>query len=57
MALSANEMREKIKAVVIVQATPLNWDGNLDLEGLKVNPRFWGGKMQRKAICLGVYGQ
>jgi hypothetical protein len=37
MALSPNEMREKIKAVVIVQATPLNRDGSLDLDGLKAN--------------------
>lgn len=40
MALTPDLMREKIKAVVVVQATPLNRDGSLDLEGLKANTRF-----------------
>jgi hypothetical protein len=40
MALSPDAMRERIKAVVIVQATPMNRDGSLDLEGLKANTRF-----------------
>ena len=40
MALTPEVMRERIKAVVIVQATPLNQDGSLDLEGLKANTRF-----------------
>jgi len=40
MALSPDDMREKIKAVVIVQATPFNRDGSLDLEGLKANTQF-----------------
>lgn len=33
-------MRERVKAVVIVQATPLNHDGSLDLNGLRANTRF-----------------
>lgn len=40
MPLSPNVMRERIKAVVIVQATPMNRDGSTDLEGLKANTRF-----------------
>jgi 4-hydroxy-tetrahydrodipicolinate synthase len=40
MALTPEVTRERIKAVVIVQATPLNQDGSLDLEGLKANTRF-----------------
>lgn len=40
MALTPDAMRERIKAVVIVQATPLNRDGTLDLEGLKSNTQF-----------------
>jgi 4-hydroxy-tetrahydrodipicolinate synthase len=40
MPLSPEAMREKVKAVVIVQATPLNQNGSLDLEGLKANTRF-----------------
>jgi hypothetical protein len=40
MALSPNEMREKIRAVVIAQATPLSRDGSLDLNGLKTNTEY-----------------
>ena len=40
MAISPGEMRERVKAVVIVQATPFNRDGGLDVEGLKANTQF-----------------
>lgn len=40
MALTPELMREKIKAVVVVQATPMNRDGSLDLGGLRANTRF-----------------
>lgn len=40
MALTPEVMREKIKAVVIVQATPMNRDGSLDLDGLRANTKF-----------------
>ena len=40
MALSPAEMKERIKSVVIVQATPFNKDGSLDIEGLKANTQF-----------------
>jgi 4-hydroxy-tetrahydrodipicolinate synthase len=40
MAMTPEVMREKIKAVVVVQATPMNRDGSLDLEGLKANTEF-----------------
>jgi 4-hydroxy-tetrahydrodipicolinate synthase len=40
MPLKPEVMREKIKAVVVVQATPTNRDGSLDLEGLRSNTRF-----------------
>jgi 4-hydroxy-tetrahydrodipicolinate synthase len=40
MPLTPDLMREKVKAVVIVQGTPLNRDGSLDLDGLKANTRF-----------------
>lgn len=52
MALSPNEMREKIKAVVIVQATPLNRDGSLDLDGLKANTEFLVERGKGKRIVL-----
>jgi 4-hydroxy-tetrahydrodipicolinate synthase len=40
MALTPQIMREKVKAAVVVQATPLNRDGSLDLAGLRENTRF-----------------
>jgi len=40
MQLTSELMREKIKAVVVVQATPMNRDGSLDLNGLKANTQF-----------------
>jgi 4-hydroxy-tetrahydrodipicolinate synthase len=52
MAISPNEMRERIKAVVIVQATPLNQDGSLDLDGLKANTEFLLERGQGKRIVL-----
>jgi 4-hydroxy-tetrahydrodipicolinate synthase len=33
-------MRERIKAVTIVQATPFNADGSLDISGLRANTQF-----------------
>jgi 4-hydroxy-tetrahydrodipicolinate synthase len=45
-------MRERIKAVVIVQATPLNQDGSLDLEGLKANTRFLVERCAGKRFVL-----
>ena len=52
MALSPEAMRESIKAVVIVQATPLNRDGSLDLEGLKANTRFLIERCEGKRAIL-----
>ena len=52
MAISPNEMREKIKAVVIVQATPLTKNGGLDLEGLKTNTEFLLERGKGKRIVL-----
>ena len=40
MRIFPDEMRERVKAVVIVQATPFNKDGSLDIEGLKANTQF-----------------
>ena len=52
MALSPDAMRERIKAVVIVQATPMNRDGSLDLEGLKANTRFLVERCRGRRIVL-----
>jgi len=45
-------MRERIKAVVIVQTTPFNKNGSLDLEGLKANTRFLVEKCAGKRFVL-----
>jgi 4-hydroxy-tetrahydrodipicolinate synthase len=45
-------MRERIKAVVIVQATPMNRDGSLDLGGLKANTRFLVERCRGRRIVL-----
>jgi 4-hydroxy-tetrahydrodipicolinate synthase len=45
-------MHEKIKAVVVVQATPLNRDGSLDLYGLKVNTQFLVERCAGKRVVL-----
>jgi 4-hydroxy-tetrahydrodipicolinate synthase len=52
MALSPDDMREKTKAVVIVQATPFNKDGSLDLEGLKTNTQFLKERCGGKRFVL-----
>lgn len=52
MAISPDEMREKVKAVVIVQATPFNQDGSLDLAGLKANTRFLVERCQGKRFVF-----
>jgi 4-hydroxy-tetrahydrodipicolinate synthase len=45
-------MREKIKAVAVVQATPLNQDGSLDLDGLKANTQFLVERCAGKRLVL-----
>jgi 4-hydroxy-tetrahydrodipicolinate synthase len=45
-------MRETIKAVVVVQATPMNRDGSLDLEGLRANTKFLADRCSGKRLVL-----
>jgi 4-hydroxy-tetrahydrodipicolinate synthase len=52
MALTPDKMRETIKAVVVVQATPLNRDGSLDLGGLRANTRFLVDRCAGKRLVL-----
>lgn len=52
MPLTPELMREKINAVVIVQATPLNRDGSLDLEGLRRNTQFLVQQCAGKRVVL-----
>jgi 4-hydroxy-tetrahydrodipicolinate synthase len=52
VALTPQEMREKIKAVVVVLATPTNRDGSLDLNGLKANTEFLVERGQGRRMVL-----
>jgi len=52
MAITPEVMRDKMKAVVVVQATPLNRDGSLDLNGLKANTRFLMERCAGKRVVL-----
>lgn len=52
MSLKPEVLRERIKAVVIVQTTPFNKDGSLDLEGLKANTRFLVDRCAGKRFVL-----
>jgi dihydrodipicolinate synthase/N-acetylneuraminate lyase len=52
MALSPDTMPERIKAVVIVQATPMNRDGSLYLEGFKASTRFLVERCRGRRIVL-----
>jgi 4-hydroxy-tetrahydrodipicolinate synthase len=52
MTLSASELRERVKAVVIVQATPFNKDGSLDLGGLRANTRVLVDKCKGRRLVL-----
>ena len=52
MPFTPEVMREKIKAVVVVQATPLNHDGSLDLDGLKANTQFLVERCFGKRVVL-----
>jgi 4-hydroxy-tetrahydrodipicolinate synthase len=45
-------MISKLKAVAIVQATPCNRDGSLDLEGLKANTKFLVERCAGKRFVL-----
>ena len=50
--MSPEQMREKVKAVVIVLATPFNRDGSLDLEALRANTRFLVERCRGKRFVL-----
>jgi 4-hydroxy-tetrahydrodipicolinate synthase len=52
MSLTPELMCEKIKAVVVVQATPMNRDGSLDLHGLKANTQFLVERCAGKRVVL-----
>jgi 4-hydroxy-tetrahydrodipicolinate synthase len=52
MAISPDTMRERVKAVIIVQATPFNADGSLDIAGLRANTQFLIDKCKGRRFVL-----
>jgi 4-hydroxy-tetrahydrodipicolinate synthase len=52
MAISPDTMRERVKAVIIVQATPFNADGSLDVPGLRANTQFLIDKCKGRRFVL-----
>lgn len=52
MPIHPDTMRERLRAVVIVQGTPLNRDGSLDLEGLRTNTRFLVERCAGRRVIL-----
>ncbi len=52
MAISPDTMRERVKAVVVVQATPFNTDGSLDVAGLRANTQFLIDKGKGRRFVL-----
>jgi len=38
--MQLNDLKKAMKGVVIVQTTPFNKDGSLDLEGMRANTRW-----------------
>ena len=43
-----NELKKVLKGVFVVQITPFNKDGNLDLEGMRANTRWLAERMSGK---------
>ncbi len=52
MAIIPETMRERIKGVTIVQATPFNSDGSLDIAGLRANTQFLIDKCKGRRFVL-----
>ena len=52
MAIIPETMRERIKGVTIVQATPFNSDGSLDIAGLRANTHFLIDKCKGRPVVL-----
>lgn len=52
MPLTPDQMRERMKAVVVVLATPLNRDDSLDLEGLAANVDYLVSRCRGRRVVL-----
>ena len=50
--LSPEQMRERVKSVVIVQVTPFNRDGSLDVAGLRANTEYLVERCRGKRFVL-----
>jgi len=46
--MQPNDLKEKMKGVFVVQITPFNQDGSLDLEGMRINTRWLVERMAGK---------
>ncbi len=52
MSIIPDRMRDRVKAVIIVQTTPFNADGSLDLAGLRANTQFLIDKCKGRPVVL-----
>jgi 4-hydroxy-tetrahydrodipicolinate synthase len=52
MAISPDIMRKRVEAVIIVQATPFNADGSVDVPGLRANTQFLVDKCKGRRFVL-----
>lgn len=52
MALRPDEMRERMKAVAVVLATPTNSDGSIDFAGLRANTEFLIERARSRSMVL-----
>lgn len=52
MALAAEQMRDRVKAVVIALATPFNRQGDLDLPGLRANVQYLVERCRDKCLVF-----
>ncbi len=50
--LSPEQMRERVKSVVIVLVTPFNRDGSLDVAGLRANTEYLVERCRGKRFVL-----
>jgi len=46
--MQLSELKKALKGVFVVQITPFNKDGSLDLEGMRANTRWLAGRMSGK---------
>ena len=58
--MKLSELKKAMKGVFVVQITPFNKDGSLDLEGMRANTRWLAERMSGKDfvfVPLGSTGE